>query len=172
MIVKCRASANFSGPPSGKPPVIAQTIGPAASIIRAVNSTRNGNSTDSIWLAKLRAAIRPWSAFSRSACVIFLLNNGTNTAANAPSAKSARNRLGKRHAIRKASDARPAPTKRAINMSRTRPKTRLTKVSPPMVMLFRTRLICSPGAVGFRLRRQAASLPFVALAQAAECRAR
>ena len=136
MRVSATASANLSGPPSGKPPVIAHTIGLASTIIRTVKTSTTGKSSASTSSAKTSAPWRPppWRPTSR-------LNIGTKAAAKAPSAKSARNRLGSRQAIRKASLARPAPTYCAISMSRTKPAMRLTRVRPPIVAVLRTRLM-------------------------------
>jgi len=79
-------------------------------IMMAVKASKNGNSTDSTWPANALAAISPLPGSVFSASAILRLKSGTNTAANAPSANSARNRLGSRHAIRNASEASPAPT--------------------------------------------------------------
>ena len=59
--------------------------------------------------------------------------SGTNAELNAPSAKSARNRLGKRNDTKKASATQPVPITAANSTSRANPKTRLTAVNPPTV---------------------------------------
>ena len=60
--------------------------------------------------------------------------SGTNAELNAPSANSARNRLGKRKETKKASATQPVPMTAASSTSRTKPKTRLAAVSPPTVI--------------------------------------
>ena len=62
---------------------------------------------------------------------------GTNAAEKAPSANSERNRFGKRNATKKASATGPAPSSAASSISRTKPRTRLTAVSPPIVAIER-----------------------------------
>jgi hypothetical protein len=64
-------------------------------------------------------------------------------ALNAPSAKSARNMLGRRKATKKASEAKLAPMKVVCSVSRTSASTRLTKVRPPTDPSERTRFMPS-----------------------------
>ena len=77
----------------------------------------------------------------------FLLNIGMKAAEKAPSANSARNMLGIRQAIVKASEAKFAPTNCANSMSRARPSTRLTSVSPPTDPKARVKFMCLPPKV-------------------------
>ncbi|PAV93465.1 hypothetical protein WR25_00432 [Diploscapter pachys] len=92
---------------------------------------RTGSRIDSASSAKAMPCARPLPSFALSPSATLRLNIGMNAAENAPSAKRARNRLGKRNAIMNASDAKPAPTKRKNSESRTSPSTRLVSVSPP-----------------------------------------
>ena len=61
------------------------------------------------------------------------VKSGTKAELKAPSAKSARNRLGNLNDTRNASATHPAPITAASSMSRMNPKTRLTAVNPPTV---------------------------------------
>ena len=58
---------------------------------------------------------------------------GINAELSDPSAKSLRKRLGNLNETKKASDINPAPRKRAINKSLTKPKILLTRVSELMI---------------------------------------
>ncbi len=65
-----------------------------------------------------------------------LANSGTKAELNAPSANRRRKRLGKRNATKNASATGPVPSAAAMNMSRTKPSTRLDAVAPPTVAKF------------------------------------
>ena len=67
-------------------------------------------------------------AGSRPSFAIMPANKGTKAALKAPSAKSVRNRFGRRRATKKASLVAPAPSAEAVRISRTKPSTRLTMV--------------------------------------------
>src|ERR1044072_3939603 len=118
------AKANCSGVGSLKPPDRPQVTGQAAATIKAVKTTSTGSSTASVRSAKSRPAE------SSPPSATFLLNIGMKAAENAPSANKARNMLGRRKETKKASEAKPAPTKLACSVSRTRARTRLTRVRP------------------------------------------
>ena len=87
-----------------KPSDIAQVIGHAASSMIAVKPSNTANSIDRARSAKSKPAeSSPVSPTLR-------LNMGMKAALNAPSANKARNMLGKRNAMVKASEAKLAPT--------------------------------------------------------------
>ena len=134
--VSAVASASLAASPPLKPPVIAQTAGPANTIMATVKTASTGSSTESACSANARAASRPPAGPPSLRLTI-----GTNADANAPSANSARKKFGSLDAIRKASLAKPAPRKCAPSMSRTKPSTRETSVRPPMVAVARTRFM-------------------------------
>ena len=92
----------------------------------AENSRSQASRTEKTSMAKARALASP-SPSTR------LAKSGTKALLKAPSANSARNRLGKRCATKKASAIGPVPSVKAINWSRRKPSTRLTSVRLPTV---------------------------------------
>src|SRR5437763_5816742 len=100
-------------------------------------ATSDGSKTDSASSANATPAGSPGPSLSAT----LRLNIGMNAAEKAPSANRARNMLGIRQATAKASDAKLAPTNCANSMSRTKPSTRLPKVSPPTDPSERARFI-------------------------------
>ena len=98
----------------------------------APNTIRVGSRIDSTLSAKRCASLCP-STMRR-------LNSGTKALAKAPSANSRRKMLGSMNASCQASPIGVAPSTRATRMSRTKPNTRLTAVSPPIVPTFLSRL--------------------------------
>ena len=69
---------------------------------------------------------------------------GIKIAESAPSPNKSRKRLGNLNAAKKMSDIRPAPKKRAINISRTNPKIRLMPVMAPTPNIFFPNFITKP----------------------------
>jgi hypothetical protein len=112
-----------------------QTIGHIASIATAENPSSTHTNTDSTSPANRSAASSPPSPCSAREYI------GTKATENAPSANSRRNVFGRMNASCHASAASPAPSTRAVIMSRAKPNTRLTAVSPPIVPTFLTRLL-------------------------------
>src|SRR6185312_12475753 len=111
-----------------------------AASITAVMPVRKTNRTASACSAKASAG-----ASSPSLSPTLRLNIGMKAEANAPSAKKARNMLGRRNATRNASDAKLAPTNVAWSESRTSARTRLTSVSPPIEPRLRASFIGARG---------------------------
>jgi hypothetical protein len=125
MRVSSTARSNFSGV-SLKPGARAYMSQGMAISASAVSSSSANRSPASASSANERAACGP-SASRRPA------NMGTKAALNAPSPNRRRNRLGRRKATKNASATTPVPSTAAIIMSRAKPSTRLTMVSPPTV---------------------------------------
>ena len=71
------------------------------------------------------------------------VKSGTKATFNVPSAKSERNKLGKRRATKKASAIILAPRKRAIRISRTKPTNLLMAVPPLTVAILFNKLMFS-----------------------------
>ena len=135
------AKVNSRAPTALNPPDSSHVTGHAASSITIVITISTGSSTDSAFSANDMPSASPLPTLSAT----LRLNIGMNAAENAPSANKARNMLGRRNAIRNASDAKPAPTKRANSESRTSPSTRLASVSPPTEPSARVRFIARSG---------------------------
>ena len=90
-------------------------------LARQQEQQQRRSSTASASSAKRRAASLPSFATLPA-------KSGTKAALKAPSANRLRNILGRRSATKNASETGPAPRKAAINISRTKPSTRLTMV--------------------------------------------
>ena len=97
-LVDLQLSARSDSPDPLSPPEISQVSGQAAISMTAVVPSRKANSTDRARSAKSK----PRESSPVSATV--RLNIGMKAAVNAPSAKSARNILGSRKAMKKASE--------------------------------------------------------------------
>ena len=113
--------SNSSGRSTSKPGATTSITWGMKISTTMVNTTRISSSTEKTWSAKTIAGDRP-CASNR------LEKSGTKAAANAPSATSRRNMLGKRKATMKASTTPTVPRIEPIRMSRTKPRMRLASV--------------------------------------------
>ena len=125
MRVSSTARSNFSGvalKPGASPYIRNGMAISARMVIARITNSRPAMASS----AKARAASLP--SPSRR-----LANSGTKAELKAPSPNRRRNRLGKRKATKNASATAPEPSVAAIRISRTKPNTRLSMVSPPTV---------------------------------------
>src|ERR1039458_504289 len=106
----------------------------AARMPMALTATRTSASTLAVRSTSSLASTSPF-------LVLYSARMGTKAWEKAPSANRRRSRLGMRKATKNASVARPAPNRRAITASRTKPRMRDTRVMPPTVASARRRFI-------------------------------
>src|SRR5688572_13477759 len=114
-------------------------------MIHGIAISASAENTISTGIRNARTSSAKARATDRSSpSLIRRLNSGTKAWAKAPSANSRRKMLGSWNASCQASAIPPAPSTRASSMSRAKPNTRLTAVSPPIVPTLRTRVLIRP----------------------------
>ena len=120
MRLRSTARSNFAGSAAkpGASAKVSQTMPISATTVTTISAAASTASDSS---AKRRASSSPSLSW-------VLVKSGTKAEAKAPSAKRRRKRLGRRWATKKASATGPVPSAAAMNMSRTKPRTRLVAV--------------------------------------------
>jgi len=123
--VRRTVKSNFSGDVR-KPPAMSLTMRGEKRTPSKATAAKTKVRSHQADLANLKASSRP--RLKRHS-----VKTGTKEMVNEPSAKRRRKRLGMVKAMKKASDASPAPKNQATTTSRMNPKMRLNRVAAPTV---------------------------------------